>query len=105
MLIVLVSVQVVPGRMREFLDASSTNAAASRAEPGVVRFDVLQNAENPDHTVLIEVYRDAAAAAAHKETAHYAVWRDTVADMMATPRESQKFTPIDPIEESAWSAK
>jgi (4S)-4-hydroxy-5-phosphonooxypentane-2,3-dione isomerase len=65
-------------------------------EPGVVRFDVLQDQSDPAHVVLVEVYRDAAAAAAHKETPHYATWRDSVADMMAQPRESVKFAPVFP---------
>ena len=59
---------------------------ASRDEPGIERFDVLTDRTDPDHIVLVEIYRDEAAAAAHKETAHYLRWRDTVAPMMARPR-------------------
>lgn len=105
MLVVLVSVHVKTGLVGEFLDASVANATASRTEPGIVRFDVLQDQSTPEQVTLIEVYRDAAAAAEHKETAHYARWRDSVADMMAVPRSSQKFTPIDPVDEAAWTAQ
>ncbi len=78
------------------------NARCSREEAGVVRFDFLRRTEDSGHYLLIEIYRDAAAAAAHKETAHYQIWRDTVADMMAAPRTSAKFDNIDPPDDQ-WS--
>lgn len=102
MLIVHVTVQVVPERVEEFLDASRANATASLTEPGVLRFDVVQDLADPAHVVLVEVYVDDAAAAAHKETAHYATWRDTVADMMAVPRSSAKFRAVFPTEDARW---
>jgi autoinducer 2-degrading protein len=70
----------------------------------VLRFDVVQDLSDPAHIVLVEVYLDAAAAGAHKETEHYAVWRDTVADWMAQPRSSVKFSAIAPSEPSGWAA-
>ena len=79
-----------------FKEATVTNAKSSLDEPGVIRFDVVQADENPAHFVLVEIYRDAAANAAHKETAHYRIWRDTVAPMMAEPRQSVKFTSVFP---------
>ncbi len=91
-----VNVVVKSGTAAAFEAATRVNARHSRAEPGVVRFDFLQHQDDPDRFVLIEIYRDAAAAAAHKETDHYAVWRDTVADMMAEPRSSIKLINIDP---------
>ena len=94
MLIVHVHVRVRPDDVDSFLDASVVNANASRQEPGVLRFDVIADEADPTHVVLVEVDRDAAAAAAHKETAHYATWRDTVAPMMARPRESTKFRAV-----------
>src|SRR5262249_21281808 len=96
MLVVHVHVRVRPDDVEKFLDATITNASASLQEPGVLRFDVLADEADPTHVVLVEVYRDAAAAAAHKETSHYAVWRDTVAGMMAQPRESTKFRAVFP---------
>jgi autoinducer 2-degrading protein len=96
MLVVHVHVRVRPDDVERFLAATVTNARASIEEPGVLRFDVLADEADPTHVVLVEVYRDAAAAAAHKETAHYAVWRDTVADMMVQPRESTKFRAVFP---------
>jgi (4S)-4-hydroxy-5-phosphonooxypentane-2,3-dione isomerase len=104
MLVVHVHVRVVADDVPAFLEATLANAAASLTEPGVLRFDVLQDREDPAHVVLVEVYRDPDAAAAHKETAHYATWRDTVAPMMATPRESTKFDAVFPTGEERWAS-
>ncbi|HTV40133.1 MAG TPA: antibiotic biosynthesis monooxygenase [Candidatus Sulfotelmatobacter sp.] len=101
MLIVHVHVHVKPESVEAFKTATLANARASLKEPGVVRFDVVQEQENPARFVLVEVYRDAAAAAAHKETPHYPVWRDTVASMMAEPRRSVKFNNVFP-EDERW---
>lgn len=91
MLIVHVHVHVKPECVAAFQAATQINARLSRLETGVLTFDVLQQADAPERFVLIEIYRDAAAAAAHKETAHYPVWRDVVAEMMVEPRHSVKF--------------
>ncbi|MEI2776573.1 MAG: putative quinol monooxygenase [Tetrasphaera sp.] len=96
LLIVHVDIAVLPDRVEDFLAASEANARASREEPGVVRFDVIQNRDDPAHVVLVEIYHDEAAAAAHKETAHYAAWRDAVAPMMARPRQATKFANHSP---------
>jgi len=103
MLVVHVHVRVTPEDVARFLDATLANARASVTEPGVLRFDVVQDAADPAHVVLVEVYRDAAAVAAHKETAHYAIWRNTVADMMAQPRERTEFAAVFPTEEERWA--
>jgi quinol monooxygenase YgiN len=94
--IVHVSVYVKPGTADAFKSATRENARSSRQEPGVVRFDLLQYAESAEKFLLVEIYRNETAAASHKETAHYKIWRDTVADMMAEPRSSVKFTNVDP---------
>jgi autoinducer 2-degrading protein len=99
MLIVHVHVRVKPDCIEAFRAASLANAEASRQEPGIARFDVLQQADDPTRFVLSEAYRTAEAPAAHKETAHYAAWRDTVAEMMAEPRQSVKFANVDPPDE------
>lgn len=101
MLIVHVHVQVKPEHIDAFIAATIANAQASRLEPGVARFDVIQEAEDPTGFVLVEAYRDTAASAAHKATAHYATWRDAVAPMMAAPRTSVKFTNVFPAD-SGW---
>jgi len=95
MLIVQVQVQVVADGVDAFIAATKANAAGSRQEPGVVRFDVMQERDDPSRFVLIEAYRDEQAAADHKLTAHYATWRDAVAALMAVPRSSVKYTDID----------
>jgi len=102
MLVVHVHVRVRPGQVEEFLAATLVNARASLAEPGVLRFDVIQDEADTAHVVLVEVYRDADASAAHKLTPHYAVWRDAVADMMAEPRASTRFTAVYPPDGEGW---
>ena len=99
MLIVHVLVSVKPDAIDAFAAASLDNARHSVQEPGIARFDVIQQADDPTRFVLVEVYRSPEAAAAHKETRHYQVWRDTVADMMAQPRASTKFTNVFPADE------
>jgi len=96
MLVVHVDVQVRPERVAEFLEATLANARASIQEPGVLRFDVVQDQADPAHVVLVEVYRDEDAPAAHKATAHYATWRDAVEEMMARPRSSTRFSAVFP---------
>lgn len=91
MLIVHVRVHVKPESVADFRRATIENARASIQEPGIARFDVLEQQDDPARFVLIEVYRTPEAAAAHKETAHYAKWRDTVASMMAEPRQSVRY--------------
>jgi (4S)-4-hydroxy-5-phosphonooxypentane-2,3-dione isomerase len=101
MLIVHVNVRVKPESVNDFRAATLTNARASLQEPGIARFDVVQQQDDPTRFVLVEVYRDAHAPARHKETPHYAAWRDAVAPMMAEPRSSARFVPVHP-DASHW---
>lgn len=106
MLAVHVHIRVLPDQIDAFLAASRANAEASRQEPGVLRFDVLQDEADATHVVLVEVYRDDHdAPAAHKATAHYAAWRDAVAPMMAQPRRAERFSPVSPTDEAAWLSR
>lgn len=98
MLIVHVHVRAKPQSVEAFRAATIANAQASRKEPGIARFDLLQQADDPTRFVLIEAYRTPDAASAHKETVHYKTWRDAVADMMAEPRQSVKYSNIDPAD-------
>ena len=100
MLIVHVHVKVKPDQVQAFLAATLANAQASRNEPGIARFDVLQQADDPTCFALSEAYRTPEAPEAHKRTPHYATWRDTVAEMMAEPRRGVKFANIDPPDAS-----
>jgi (4S)-4-hydroxy-5-phosphonooxypentane-2,3-dione isomerase len=104
MLVVHVHARIRPGRTADFLAATEVNARASLAEPGVLRFDVIQDQTDPEHVVLVEVYRDEDASAAHKLTPHYAVWRDAVAEMMAVPRESARFSAVFPAGSQGWAS-
>jgi len=99
MFIVHVNIRVKQEFLEPFKQATLANARASVQEPGVARFDVVQQSDDPTRFVLVEAYRDVPANAAHKETSHYAAWRDTVAPMMAEPRSSVKFTNVFPGDE------
>ena len=96
MLIVQVHVSVKPESVEAFRQATIENARASIQEPGIARFDILEQQDDATRFVLIEVYRSPEAAAAHKETAHYVKWRDAVADMMAEPRQRATFNAVFP---------
>lgn len=101
MLIVNVHVKVKADQVEAFRKATLQNATCSVEEPGIARFDILQQTDDPTRFLFVEVYRNEDAPAKHKETAHYQKWRDTVAPMMAEPRTSVKFTNIFP-EDRYW---
>ena len=94
MQVVFVHVHVKPEYIEQFKALTLDNATNSVKEPGVARFDVVQNLDDPARFVLIEAYRTPEAPARHKETAHYMRWRDGVADMMAEPRTAVKYESV-----------
>jgi quinol monooxygenase YgiN len=96
MLIIHVHIQVRPDSIDAFKAACVENSRNSLKEPGIARFDVLQQQDDPTRFLLVEVYRTADAPAAHKQTTHYQKWAEIVADMMAVPRSSVKFAKIYP---------
>ncbi|HKG92032.1 MAG TPA: putative quinol monooxygenase [Gemmatimonadaceae bacterium] len=102
MLIVHVFVHVKPDSVQAFTAATLDNARHSLREPGVVRFDVVQQEDDPTRFVLVEIYRTPEDPARHKQTAHYAAWRDAVEPMMAEPRRSVKYRPVAPESEAGW---
>lgn len=97
MYVTLVSVHVKRENLAEFIEATRANHEGSVREPGNLRFDVLQSSIDPTQFVLYEAYRDEAASKAHKETAHYAAWRDAVAGWMVEPRVGVRFDGIFPV--------
>lgn len=101
MLVVHVHVKVKPEYLEAFKLATLANAQQSVKEPGIARFDIIQQQDDPTRFVFVEVYRTPEAPAAHKETKHYQTWRDAVASMMAEPRASVKFSNVFPNDE-AW---
>ncbi len=101
MLVVHVHVHVKPEYLEAFKKVTLANARESIKEPGVARFDCVQQQDDPTRFVLVEAYRTPQAPAAHKETSHYQTWRDAVAPMMAEPRTSVKFANLFP-EDAAW---
>lgn len=101
MFIVHVHVHVKPDAVSAFIGATLINAQQSVKEPGIARFDIIQQQDDPAYFVLVEVYRTPADPAKHKETSHYATWRDQVASMMAEPRTSVKFDNVFP-DDQGW---
>ncbi|MDQ1470973.1 MAG: (4S)-4-hydroxy-5-phosphonooxypentane-2,3-dione isomerase [Bryobacterales bacterium] len=101
MLILQVQIHVLPESIEAFRAATIENVTHSLQEPGIARFDFLQHAEDPNRFSLCEVYRDDAAAAAHRASAHWAKWTETVAPMMAEPRVRTWYKTIFPGDE-AW---
>jgi len=99
--IVHVHVHVKPEFVEAFKQATIENASNSVKEAGIARFDVIQQADDPTRFILVEVYKSVEASAAHKETAHYAKWRDTVAEMMAEPRQGVKYGNVFPVD-AGW---
>ena len=96
MFIVHVQVHVKPEFVDAFRQATIENARNSVQEPGIARFDVIQQEDDPARFILVEMYRSQEATVAHKETRHYAIWRDTVAEMMAEPRTAVRFGNVWP---------
>ena len=96
MLIVHVFVHVKPESVAAFTAATLENARNSVQEPGIVRFDVIQQDDDPTRFVLVEIYRTADDPSRHKETAHYLTWRNAVESMMAEPRRSVKYGAVFP---------
>jgi quinol monooxygenase YgiN len=94
--IVLVHITVKQEAIDAFCRATAENARHSADEPGVARFDFLQNAEDPTRFVLLEVYRTPEDVARHKQTAHYDTWNQTAASMMAEPRTRGVFSNVFP---------
>jgi len=101
MLVVCVYVHVKADAVEAFREATVTNARQSLHEPGIARFDVLQQADDPTRFMLVEVYRTPEAPAQHKETAHYQRWRETVEPLMAERRYSVKYTNVFP-DDAGW---
>jgi quinol monooxygenase YgiN len=99
MTIVHVHIHVKPAMVDAFKAACVENSRNSLKEPGIARFDVLQQQDDPTKFLLVEIYRTADAPAAHKQTAHYQAWAQSVADMMAAPRSSVKFDKVYPLDE------
>ena len=102
MLAIHVNIQVKPDCVERFIEATKENAKNSLKEPGIARFDLIQQQDDPTRFMLVEVYRDVEAPVRHKETAHYARWRDIVESMMAVPRSSVKYATVFPANESGW---
>jgi len=101
MQIVHVHVNVKPEFVEAFKQATIENASNSVNEAGIARFDVIQQTDDSTKFILVEVYKTEEAPAMHKETAHYARWRDTVAEMMAEPRQGIKYVNVFP-DDANW---
>jgi autoinducer 2-degrading protein len=98
MQILIVHVHVKPEHLEAFRKATEENARHSRQEPGIARFDFLQQADDPTRFVFYEVYRNADAPARHRETAHYKAWVEKVPGMLAEERTRTFYTSISPAD-------
>jgi (4S)-4-hydroxy-5-phosphonooxypentane-2,3-dione isomerase len=98
MYIVQVHVVVKENRIQDFIEATKTNASNSILEPGVVKFDIIQQKDDPARFILYECYRVEMDSARHKDTEHYRVWRGKVESMMVEPRQSIKYVNVFPEE-------
>jgi len=101
MVVIHVHAHVKPDAVEAFREPSVRNAAHSVQEPGIARFDIIQQQDDPTRFILVEVYRSADAVAAHKATAHYAAWRDAVAPLMAEPRTGVRYSNVFP-DDDGW---
>ena len=102
MIVTFVHVWVKSDKVQDFIEACKINHQASIQEPGNLRFDVLQDASDPNKFTLYEAYESEEASRAHKNTPHYAKWKETVANWMAKPREGVKHNIIFPMDKSKW---
>jgi len=102
MIVRAITVYVKEGMEEVFKTATINNRKGSIAEPGILRFDILQNSEKPSEFFLYEVYASEEATLAHKETDHYKTWKETVEPMMAAKRIGQAFSVVEPSREQEW---
>ena len=102
MIVTIVHVWVKESFVEDFVAATIENHKFSVTEPGNLRFDILRDAENSSKFVLYEAYESEEAAGAHKKTAHYLKWRDTVVDWMAQPRQGIRHNIVYPVDKSQW---
>lgn len=102
MVVTSVMVQVKPDAITRFIEATVKNHEASVREPGNLRFDVLQSAEDPSRFMLYEAYQSDEDAAAHKTTPHYLEWKKAVEPWMQKPREGVPYAVICPLEKDKW---
>jgi (4S)-4-hydroxy-5-phosphonooxypentane-2,3-dione isomerase len=102
MIVTCVYINVLPGAVKDFIEATTENHFESVKEPGNLRFDLIQQADDPCRFMIYEAYESDEAAANHKTTAHYAKWRDSVAGFMAEPRRGVKHIIIQPADRNKW---
>ena len=102
MIITCVHVKVLPGKVDEFAEAIAENYRGTITEPGNIRFDVLQQSDDPCRFMIYEVFESEDAVRLHKETPHYLKWRDTVQEWMAGPRMGIRYSVIEPSDRSLW---
>lgn len=102
MIVTCVYFNVRPEALEKFIDATKANHLESVKEPGNLRFDLIQKADNPCSFMLYEAYESERASAEHKLTSHYLKWRDTVQDYMAEPRQGVRYNIVEPSDKSKW---
>jgi (4S)-4-hydroxy-5-phosphonooxypentane-2,3-dione isomerase len=102
MIVTCVYVQVRPDAIDRFIEATNSNHLESVREPGNLRFDLIQQADDPCSFMIYEAYESDESAANHKNTSHYLLWRDSVKDLMVKPRQGVKYNIIVPHDRTRW---
>ena len=102
MIVTCVYVHVRSDSVDKFINATINNHLETVKEAGNIRFDFIQQADDPCKFMIYEVFENEKAVADHKDTSHYLIWRDTVADFMAEPRQGVRYTIVEPIDRSRW---
>ncbi|NLE34817.1 MAG: antibiotic biosynthesis monooxygenase [Bacteroidales bacterium] len=102
MIVTCVHVNVRPEKVKDFTEAIKANHIGTSGEPGNIRFDVLQQADDPCRFMVYEVFESEEAVRLHKETPHYLKWRDTVQEWMAEPRMGIRYNILEPSDRSLW---
>jgi (4S)-4-hydroxy-5-phosphonooxypentane-2,3-dione isomerase len=102
MIVTCVYVHVKPDAIDSFINATISNHRNTVKEPGNIRFDFTQQADDPCKFMIYEVFESEDAVLEHKKTSHYKIWRDTVEDFMAEPRHGVRYKIIEPSDRTRW---
>jgi (4S)-4-hydroxy-5-phosphonooxypentane-2,3-dione isomerase len=102
MVLTCVYVHVKPDAVDGFINATICNHRESVKEPGNLRFDFIQQADDPCRFMIYEVYESEKDVADHKNSSHYLIWRDTVADFMEEPRKGIRYNIVEPSDRTRW---
>ena len=70
-------------------------AETSRAEPGCLRFDILQHMMRANHYTVIEVWQDQKSIDAHRASAHTKEFRELIQPMSGSPLDERWYKGVE----------